>query len=73
MTQTITITLETADFIVGRVIGLVETNKQLTEKINELEKRIDVQTDLIKRYERDKVLGDQINDLRTANREKAKK
>jgi len=73
MTQTITVTLETADFIMGRVIGLVETNKQLTEKINELEKSIDVQTDLIKRYERDKVLGDQINDLRSANWERAKK
>jgi hypothetical protein len=66
--------IQTADFLLERMIATAEINKQLNEKIHELKKRIDVQADLIQRYERNKdLLETQINDLRSANRKRVKK
>ena len=74
MTQTITVTLEIADFLLGRLIGLAETNKQLNEKVSELQRRVDVQSQMIISYEQDKdFLETQIKDLKSANRKRAKK
>jgi ABC-type iron transport system FetAB ATPase subunit len=74
MTQMTEVPIQTADFLLGRMIATAEINKQLNEKIHELKKRIDVQADLIQRYERNKdLLETQIKDLRSANRKRVKK
>jgi cell division protein FtsB len=74
MTQMTEVPIQTADFLLGRMIATAEINKQLLDRIKELQSRIDVQADHLKRYEyKVEVLETQINDLRSANRKRVKK
>jgi hypothetical protein len=74
MSQPITFTLETADFLLGRLIGLAETNKQLNEKVSELQRRVDVQSQMILSYEHEKDLFEtKIKNLKSTIRKGTKK
>jgi len=74
MSEPTTVPLQTADFLLGRMITTAQINKELNEKVSELQRRVDLQSQMILSYEHEKdLLETKIKNLKSAIRKGTKK